>query len=155
MRAKLILLAVCGGLSVARAGAGELREILSVRSVGELESRTRESSARKLAQDTCAAELAARLLPRACFRELEGLAAVAHDRARTDRAPATRVRRLTRVCIENAKASHSRLDLSGPSEALPPDCRRAVAERLEDFQYIDEAKSPRAIEEARAHVDGL
>lgn len=157
----LILAAMCATRTWATGGEGagrsevsrprresELYELLSVRSTGELEVRTRESSARKLAQDTCAAELAAHLLPRACFREPAPTGA-------SDPAPSARVRRLTRICIESAKTSRSRLDLSGSLENLPPDCRLAVVERLEDFQYIDEAKSPPVIEEVRAHVDGL
>ncbi len=118
-----------------RAGERDLHDLLSVKSLDELTTQTRRTSARDLAQTECAAELAARLIPRACFREL----ALTPTRAS---ATDLRAARLARVCMENARASQSRLDLSGPLRELPLDCVRVVGERLEDLHYKDESVSP-------------
>ena len=115
----------------------DLHSLLAVKSVAELEKKTRESISRKRGRDTCEAELAARLLPRSCFRELSMSASALRPlsmKARRDR--------LNRICIESAKASRSRLDLSRSLEELPTECQQASRERIEDLQYMDEPSSP-------------
>jgi hypothetical protein len=110
----------------------ELREMMSVRSVAELEERSRATLARKRAHETCQSELSVHLLPRACFQEL----ALSKNAAKTQV-----LERLTRICIENAKTSRSRLDLSRSNTDLPESCRQIIAERLEDLRYMDESSS--------------
>jgi hypothetical protein len=120
----IVLIAALSAQTTAE--ASELRSLMAAKTVAELDAKTRESAAQKLTHETCVAELAARLLPRSCFREHAG-------------APSAR---LTGICIENAKASRSRLDLSGPLNDLPAECQDASRQRIEDLRYIDEAASP-------------
>jgi|GEM_PF-4542620 len=131
---KLILLILLS-VSVAHASPnahGELRDLLEAKSLIDLETREKSASRRRATYEACTAELRAHLLPRACFHELEKTAAEESDRRQ----------RLANICVQNAKASQSRLDLSGSTSELPDECRKAALERLGDLQYIDEAKRP-------------
>ena len=123
---KLTLLILFMSLS---AGASDLHDMLNAKSVNELEARTRTSNDLQRTRESCASELRAHLIPRACFKEL----------ALTNQPSSAK---LTRICAENAKSSRSRLDLGGVMDQIPDDCRKVAADRLEDLRYIDERKSP-------------
>lgn len=121
-------------VSVAR--AGELRDLLEAHSPKDLDTKARLHARLKTAHEACAAELRLHLLPRSCFEELA--------LAPRDPQEAKQRNRLSRLCLESAKSSHSRLDLSGSMTGLPEDCRIAASERLEDLEYRDEGRGPEA-----------
>jgi hypothetical protein len=108
----------------------ELLGLLEARSLSELDQQQHLDAMRRDRQASCASELRLHLVPRACFREIQ------------DEKSSVRRSRLSRVCIENAKLSNSRIDLGGPQVDLPDDCRHAIATRLEDLRYIDESTRP-------------
>lgn len=142
MRGIFVLLFTVGSMAQAGASAhaSELRGLLDARSLSELDSATREARELRQIHDGCRAELAARLLPRDCFREIAMRAGgSAAERSRTR---SVEQQRMTRICIENARVSRSRLDLGAEMSGIPDECRKIADERLEDLRYMDEARRP-------------
>jgi hypothetical protein len=109
----------------------ELLTLLKARSLAELEATTTESAAVRSEHEACSSELQLRLLPRNCFKRLN------HGAENTDEA-----QRLSRICVENAKKSTSRLDLENSTATLPRDCQQAARDRFEDLRYIDDHQRP-------------
>ncbi len=130
-RSIVLFLFLASHLSVS-ARADVLRELLVAKSVAELDaneiSRTRHSEK----ADSCAAQLKMKAIPRDCFtsdlnsRPIE-------------------LASLIRICIVNARASRSRLDLSRATErgsSVPDSCLRVLRERKDDLNYVDESQHP-------------
>lgn len=121
----------------------ELRGLLEAKSLKELDTRQRSAAKISAAHESCEAELRLHLLPRSCFHEIgfaKSSSEKAHQQIHTG--DFDQKRRLTRLCIESAKLSVSRLDLRGPVQDLPNDCQKVIAERIDDLRYIDEAARP-------------
>ncbi len=117
--------------SHAQAPQNELRALLEVRSVTDLEQTVASAMRLSNFEAACRAELKAHALPRSCFVKL------------TLQKPidSREFARLTRICRESAAKSQSQIDLAD-SRGLPDDCRLSVRSRLDDLQYADEESRP-------------
>ena len=114
------------------AQADVLREILVAKSVAELDANEISRARRSDQTESCAAQLKMKAIPRDCFTS--ELISRPNELAS-----------LTRICIVNARASRSRLDLSDATShgsSVPDSCLRVVRERNEDLNYANESEHP-------------